>query len=179
MGYPLARVQRSLSCKQKGSQNRTKARHRGANVHAKLADQRRDATHKLSTQLIHENQAIAAESLQIKNLLKNRKLAKAISDVGWHQITQQLAYKAEPYWRDFVQTNGIPARSAVFTVAICHITDKMPLNIRTWDCPACGTQGIDRGINAVRNTLQAGKAMLVGADKLRQYEKNTMGLTGD
>ena len=174
----LARVQRNLSRKQKGSQNRAKARHRVAKVHAKLADQRRDATHKLSTQLIHENQVIAAESLPVKNLLKNRSLAKAISDVGWHQLTQQLAYKAERYGRDFVQIDKwYPSSKRCFHCG--HITEKMPLNVRTWDCPHCGTQGIDRDVNAARNILQSGKAILAGADKLRQHEKTTtVGLTG-
>ena len=149
-----------------------------AKVHAKLADQRRDATHKLSTQLIHENQVIAAESLPVKNLLKNSSLAKAISDVGWYQLTQQLAYKAERYGRDFVQIDKwYPSSKRCFHCG--HITEKMPLNVRTWDCPHCGTQGIDRDVNAARNILQSGKAILAGADKLRQHEKTTtVGLTG-
>ena len=173
----LARAQRSLSHKRKGSNNRAKARHWVAKVYAKLADQRRDATHKLSTQLIHENQVIAAESLQVKNLLKNRSLSKAISDVGWHQLTQQLAYKAERYGRDFVQIDKwYPSSKRCFHCG--HIIDNMPLNIRTWNCPSCGTQGIDRDVNAARNILQSGKAILAGADKLRQHEKTTVGLTG-
>lgn len=173
----LARAQRRLSRKQNGSQNRAKARLRVAKVHGKLADQRRDATHKLSTQLIHENQVIAAESLQIKNMVKNRSLAKAISDVGWHQLTQQLAYKAERYGRDFVQIDKwYPSSKRCFHCG--HITDNMPLNVRTWDCPSCGTQGIDRNVNAARNILQSGKAILAGADKLRQHEKTTAGLAG-
>ncbi|WP_427047053.1 RNA-guided endonuclease InsQ/TnpB family protein [Halomonas casei] len=173
----LARAQRQLSRKKKGSNNRAKARHRVAKVHAKLADQRRDATHKLPTQLIHENQVIAAESLQIKNMVKNRSLAKAISDVGWHQLTQQLTYKAERYGRDFVQIDKwYPSSKRCFHCG--HITDNMPLNIRTWNCPSCGTQGIDRDVNAARNILQSGKAILAGADKLRQHEKTTVGLTG-
>ena len=172
----LARAQRILSRKQKGSNNRAKARLQVAKVHAKLADQRRDATHKLSTQLIYENQVIAAESLQVKNLLKNHSLAKAISDVGWHQLTQQLVYKAERYGRDFVQIDKwYPSSKRCFHCG--HITEKMPLNVRTWDCPACGTQGIDRDVNAARNILQSGKAILAGADKLRQHEKTTVGLT--
>lgn len=64
---------------------------------AQRADQRRDATHKLTTQLIHENQVVAGESLQVKNLLQNRSLAKALSDVGWYPLTLQFAYKAEWY----------------------------------------------------------------------------------
>ncbi|MGM0926557.1 MAG: RNA-guided endonuclease InsQ/TnpB family protein [Pseudomonadota bacterium] len=173
----LGRAQRALSRKQRGSNNRAKARLKVARLHAKRADQRRDATHKLTTQLIHENQVIAAESLQVKNLLQNRSLSKAISDVGWHQITLQLAYKAEWYGRDFVQIDKwYPSSKRCFHCG--YIAESMPLNVRTWDCPACGTQGIDRDVNAARNILQAGKAILVGADKLRHHEKTTVGHTG-
>ncbi|MWJ29059.1 IS200/IS605 family element transposase accessory protein TnpB [Halomonas sp. ZH2S] len=173
----LTLAQRNLSRKQKGSNNRAKARLQVAKIHATLADQRQDATHKLSTQLIHENQVIAAESLQVKNLLKNRSLAKAISDVSWGELVRQLDYKAQRCGRDFVQIDKwYPSSKRCFHCG--HITDKMPLNVRTWDCSACGTQGIDRDINAARNILQAGKAILVGADKLRQHEKKTtVGLT--
>ena len=66
-------------------------------AHAQRADQRRDATHKLTTQLIHENQVVTGESLQVKNLLQNRSLARALSDVGWHTLTLQFAYKAKWY----------------------------------------------------------------------------------
>ncbi|MGM0926580.1 MAG: RNA-guided endonuclease InsQ/TnpB family protein [Pseudomonadota bacterium] len=173
----LARAQQALSRKQRGSNNRAKARLRVARLHAKRADQRRDATHKLTTQLIRENQVIAAESLQVKSLLQNRSLSKAISDVGWHQITLQLAYMAEWYGRDFVQIDKwYPSSKRCFHCG--YIAESMPLNVRTWDCPACGTQGIDRDVNAARNILQAGKAILVGADKLRHHEKTTVGHTG-
>ncbi|MBB3190994.1 IS605 OrfB family transposase [Halomonas cerina] len=148
-----------------------------ARLHTKRADQRRDATHKLTTQLIHENQVIAAESLQVKNLLQNRSLSKAISDVGWHQLTCQLAYKAEWYGRDFVQIDkGYPSSKRCFHCG--YIADTMPLDIRRWDCSACGTRGIDRDINAARNILKAGKAILAGADKLRHHEQTTVGHTG-
>nr|WP_244208638.1 transposase [Halomonas andesensis] len=142
-----------------------------------MADQRRDATHKLSTQLIHENQVIVAESLQIKNLLKNHSLAKAISDVGWHQLTQQLAYKAERCGRDVVQIDKWYLHSKR-CFHCCHITGKMLRNVCTWDYPSCATQGNDRDVNAACNILQAGKAFLAGAGKLRQHEKTTVGLTG-
>jgi len=173
----LARAQCRLSRKKKGSANRAKAKLKVARIHARIADQRRDFAHKLTTQLIHENQVVAAESLQVKNMLKNRSLAKAISNVGWHQITTMLAYKAQWYGRDFVQIDKwYPSSKRCFHCG--HIADTMPLNVRTWDCPACGTQRIDRDVNAARNILQAGKAILAGADKLREHEKTTVGLTG-
>ena len=173
----LARAQRRLSRKKKGSANRAKAKLKVARIHARIADQRQDFAHKLTTQLIHENQVVAAESLQVKNMLKNRSLAKAISNVGWHQITTMLAYKAEWYGRDFVQIDKwYPSSKRCH--ACGHLTDTLPLSVRHWDCPACGARH-DRDINAAKNILKEGKAILAGADKLREHEqKTTVGRTG-
>ncbi len=172
----LARAQRHLSRKQKGSANRAKAKLKVARIHARIADQRLDFAHKLTTQLIHENQVVAAESLQVKNLLKNRSLAKAISNVGWHQITTMLAYKAQWYGRSFVQIDKFYP-SSKRCHACGHLADAMPLSVRQWDCPACGTRH-DRDVNAAKNILKAGKAILAGADKLREHENTTAGHAG-
>lgn len=167
----LARAQRSLSRKKRGSANRAKAKLKVARIHAKIADQRQDFAHKLTTQLIHENQVVAAESLQVKNMLKNRSLAKAISNVGWHQITTMLGYKAEWYGRDFVQIDKwYPSSKRCH--ACGHISDAMPLTVRVWDCPTCHAHH-DRDINAAKNILKAGKAILAGADRLREHEQKT------
>lgn len=172
----LARAQRSLSRKEKGSANRAKAKLKVARIHARIADQRRDFAHKLTTQLIHENQVVAAESLQVKNMLKNRSLAKAISNVGWHQMTSMLTYKAQWYGRDFVQIDRwYPSSKRCH--ACGHLSDTLALSVRHWDCPACGA-GHDRDVNAAKNILKAGKAILAGADKLREHEKTTVGRTG-
>lgn len=167
----LARAQRRLSRKQKGSANRTKAKLRVARIHARIADQRNDFAHKLSTRLIRENQVVAMESLQVKNMLKNPSLAKAISNVGWYQLTNMLAYKAEWYGRSFVQIDKWYPSSK--RCHVCgHLSDAMPLSVRFWDCPTCGTQH-DRDINAANNILKAGKAILAGADKLREHQRTT------
>ncbi|RCV92200.1 RNA-guided endonuclease InsQ/TnpB family protein [Vreelandella rituensis] len=159
----LARAQRQLSRKQKGSNNRAKAKQKVARRHAKIADTRLDHLHKLTRQIVNENQVICAESLTVKNMIKNRSLAKAISDVGWGELVRQLDYKAAWAGRQFVQIDRWYPSSKR-----CHgcgfVVESLPLNVRTWDCPDCGTQGIDRDINAARNILQAGTALLAGAE---------------
>ncbi|QNI01953.1 IS200/IS605 family element transposase accessory protein TnpB [Halomonas sp. SH5A2] len=159
----LARAQRHLSRKQKGSNNRAKAKQKVARCHAKMADTRLDHLHKLTRQIVNENQVIAAESLQIKSMVKNRHLSKAISDVGWGELVRQLEYKAAWADRQFVQIDRWYPSSKR-----CHgcgyVMESLPLNVRTWDCPGCGTQRIDRDVNAAHNILKAGTALLAGAE---------------
>ena len=170
----LARAQRSLCRKKKGSKNRAKARLKVARIHAKVGDSRKDWSHKLTTQLIRENQVISAESLQVKNMVKNHCLAKAIHDVGWSEITRQLEYKAKWYGRTFVQINRFYPSSK--RCSCCgHILQKLDLATRQWTCPECGTSH-DRDINAAINIREAGLAILAGAEMLRSHEKNTAGL---
>lgn len=172
----LAKAQKRLFRKQNGSNNRKKARFKVAKIHARISDKRIDYAHKLTTKIVNENQVIAVESLQIKNLIRNRKLSKAISDVGWHQIIRMLEYKSAWYGRSFVQIDKFYPSSK--RCSVCgYISAKMPLNIRLWECPECLVNH-DRDINAAKNILKAGKAILAGAEILRVHEKTTVGYTG-
>lgn len=169
----LAKAQRLLSRKQKGSKNRAKARVKVARVHAKIADSRNDWTHKLTTQLTLENQMVFAESLAVKNMVKNHCLAKAIHDVGWSGITSQLEYKAKWYGRTFVQIGRFYPSSK--RCSCCgHTLQALDLSVREWKCPECGAQH-NRDINAAINIKEAGLAILAGADMLRKHEQDNTG----
>lgn len=153
----LAKLQRRLARKKKGSKNRTKARLKVAKLHAKIADIRKDFIHKLSTRLIHENQVIAIETLAVSNMKKNRKLAKSIGDAGWAEFVRQLEYKAKWYGREVIKIDRWYPSSK--RCSDCGYTaEKMPLNVRQWTCPECGVNH-DRDINAARNILAAGLAV--------------------
>jgi putative transposase len=161
----LRRVQKALSRKQKGSQNRHKARLKVAKVHQEITDARKDFLHKLTTQLVRENQTIAVENLAVKNMLRNHKLAQAISDASWGELIRQLEYKCQWYGRNLVKIDRWFPSSK--TCGHCgHIVEKLPLNIREWDCPNCGTKH-DRDINAARNILAAGLAVSVCGANIR------------
>jgi putative transposase len=159
----LRKAQKALSRKQKGSNNRHKASVKVAKVHAKISDARNDFLHKLTTRLVRENQLIAVEDLSVKNMVKNKKLALSISDASWGELVRQLEYKCNWYGRTFVKIDRwFPSSKRC---GYCgHIVDKLPLNMREWDCPKCGTHH-DRDINASKNILAAGLAVSVcGAD---------------
>jgi putative transposase len=167
----LRRAQKALSRKQKDSRNRDKARLKVAKIHAQIRDSRQDFLHKLTTRLVRENQTIVAESLAVKNMVKNPKLAKAISDAGWGELTRQLAYKALWYGRNFVQLDRwFPGFKTCFKCG--HIAEKLPLNVREWDCPKCNTHH-DRDENAAINHLAAGLAVLVCGATVRPEESKS------
>lgn len=153
----LAKLQRRLAKKQKGSKNRAKARLKVARLHAKIADARRDFLHKLSTRLINENQVIAIESLSVSNMQKNRCLSKSISDASWSEFVRQLEYKARWYGRELIGIDRWYPSSK--RCSDCGYTmPKMPLSVREWVCPECGSIH-DRDVNAARNVLAAGLAV--------------------
>ena len=168
----LTRAQKALSRKQKGSNNRHKARLKVAKVHQEIADARKDNLHKLTTRLVRENQTIAVEDLAVKNLVKNRKLAQAISDASWGELVRQLEYKCDWYGRTLIKIDRwFPSSKRCGNC--CHIVAKMPLNIREWDCPNCGTHH-DRDINAAKNILAAGLAVLVCGATVRPEQSKSV-----
>jgi len=172
----LAKRQREQAKKKKGSKNRNKARLKVARLHAKIADTRRDFQHKLSTRLIHENQVICVESLAVKNMLKNHKLAKAIQDVGWSEFVRQLEYKAVWYGRTVVRMDRFYPSSK--TCSACgHLLEDLPLEVRAWTCPDRGTSH-DRDINAAWNMLTAGLAALNACGGTVRRGKRKLGHAG-
>jgi len=157
----LAKAQRRLAKKQKGSKNRAKARKKVARIHARIRDRRRDFLHKLSTRLIRENQTICVETLAVKNMVKNHALAKAISEVGWSEFVSQLEYKAQWYGRTLVKIDKwYPSSKRCFDCG--HLLDSLSLETRHWVCPECGVAH-DRDVNAARNIHVAGLAIVEGS----------------
>jgi putative transposase len=149
----LKRTQKALARKQKGSNNRKKAQVQVAKVYAQIADARKDFLHKLTTQILRENQTIVVEDLAIKNMMKNHKLAFAISDASWGELIRQLSYKCEWYGRELIKIDRwFPSSKRCGNCG--HIINELPLNIREWECPKCGTNH-DRDINAAKNILAA------------------------
>ena len=152
----LARFQRKLSRKQKGGNNRNKARIKVARIHARIADTRKDFLHKLSTRIIRENQTVSVEDLNVAGMQKNRKLAKSISDASWSEFVRQLEYKASWYGRSFVKISRWYPSSQICS-ACGHLDGKKALKVRRWTCSSCGTI-LDRDINAAKNINTAGLA---------------------
>ena len=154
----LAKYQRRLAKKKLGSSNRLKAKRKVARIHAKISDCRSDNLHKLSHKLINENQVVCAENLAVKNMIKNPKLAKAIADASWGEFTRQLEYKASWYGRTYVEI-GRFFPSTKRCSCCGFVKENMPLDVRIWECPEC-KETHDRDINAARNILAAGLAVL-------------------
>ncbi len=153
----LRRKQKALSRKTKGSNNRYKASIEVAKVHAHIQDARTDFLHKLTTKLVRDNDLIAIEDLAIRNMVKNHKLARSISDASWGEFNRQLEYKCEWYGKELVKIDRyFPSSKRCGNCG--HIVDKLSLDIREWECPKCGTNH-DRDINASRNILAAGLAV--------------------
>lgn len=150
----LRRKQKKLSRCQKGSKRRAKARLLVAKAHENVVNARNDFQHKLSRQLVDENQAIIVETLKVKNLLKNSRLAKHISDARWSRLIEMLEYKSEHAGKRLVKLD--PWYPSSKTCSCCgHKLETLSLSTRTWSCPSCLVEH-DRDLNAALNIKQQG-----------------------
>ncbi|WP_326550316.1 RNA-guided endonuclease InsQ/TnpB family protein [Micromonospora sp. NBC_01813] len=166
----LARAQRNLARKARGSANRAKARLAVARVHARIADRRRDHLHKLTTRLVRENQTLVIEDLAVRNMVRLHSLARAISDAGWRQFRTMLGYKADWYGRDLVVVDRwFP--STRLCSACGALAEHLPLTVRSWTC-RCG-QAHDRDVNAARNILAEGLSVIACGGGVRPQRESS------
>jgi putative transposase len=167
----LKSAQRHLSKKVKGSKNRNKQRIKVARLHEKIKNQRSDFLHKVSSKLVHENQVIYIEDLNVKGMMKNRHLSKSIADVSWGEFARQLKYKAKWNGSIVVQIGRFEPSSKLCSTVGCnfkHTKESLPLSVREWTCPCCGVTH-DRDVNAAKNVEQIGR----DTTELKPVEKLT------
>lgn len=167
----LARAQRALSRKEQGSKNRIKARTRVARIHARIADRRRDFLHRLTTRLVRENQTLVIEDLTIANMMRNRRLARSISDAAWRELRSMLEYKTAWYGRELIAVDRwFPSSKLCSACGV--IADALPLSVREWTCESCGTAH-DRDGNAAVNLLAAGLAAAACGADVRPHRESS------
>jgi putative transposase len=159
----LARLEREKARRQRGSTNRDKTRQRVAIAHNKVARTRRDYHHKQALALVRDNQVIHVEDLNIAGMVRNRRLARAISDAGWGRFVRIITEKADRYGRTVHSVSRWLASSKTCSTPGCgHVLGELPLRVREWTCPACGAVH-DRDHNAAKVILAAGRAERLNA----------------
>ena len=155
----LTKEQRKLSKMVKGSNNRNKQRIKVARLHKHIQNQRNDYLHKLSKKIIDENQIICIESLLVKDMMNDSKLARNISDVSWYRLVSMLLYKADWYNRKVIKVPSTYPSSQFCSKCSYKNSITRDLTIRKWTCPKCGSIH-DRDINAAKNILSKGIEIL-------------------
>lgn len=156
-GRNLARYQRRMSRCLPGSRNREKARRKVAAAHRKVRNVRRDFLHRISAQVVRDHDLVAIEDLVVKNMVRNRSLARAISDAGWGEFRVMLGYKAARAGRTLAVIDRWYPSSK--TCSSCgQVLAKLALSTRCWTCQVCRTRH-DRDVNAAKNILAAGRAV--------------------
>jgi putative transposase len=164
----LARYQRRMARCQKGSNNRTKARAKVARAHRKVRAAREDFLHRTSTNLVRDHDVIVIEDLAVSNMVRNRRLARAISDCGWGTFRRMLESKAAKAGRHLIVVDRWYPSSK--TCSDCgHLLAALSLSTRTWHCPSCGARH-DRDINAAKNILAAGLAVTACGGEVRRLD---------
>lgn len=157
----LAREQRKLSRKTKGSNNYAKQRLKVAKVHEKIRNTRLDFTHKMTTELVRENRIVCVESLRVKNMVRNKKLAKHIHDANFSEISRQLEYKSMWYGKTFIKIDQWKPSSKMCSNCGSMFEGKFTLAIREWKCTSCGAEH-DRDMNAATNIMLFGLDVYFG-----------------
>ncbi len=154
----LQRLSKQFSRKQKGSKNREKAKTKLSRLHYQISCIRKDFLHKLSTNLVKKFDVICLENLNVKGMVKNKRLSRAISDLGFYEFKRQLIYKANQQGKRVRELDRFYPSSKTCSCCGFKLQD-LPLNIRNWQCPTCHTEH-DRDINASINILhQADKVL--------------------
>ena len=151
----LKRAQKCLSRRQKGSSNWEKQRLKVARTHERVSDQRKDFLQKLSTALVRENQTICVEDLNVKGMVKNRHLARSVSDVSWSKFLSMLEYKGAWYGTKIIRVSRWYPSSQVCSECGYQNPAVKDLKVREWTCPSCHAHH-DRDVNAARNILREG-----------------------
>jgi putative transposase len=163
----LKRKQQQLSRKQEGSSNRKRARLKVANVHRKITNCRGDFLHKLSRRIVNENQVIVVENLNVKGMMQNHKLAKAIHQVGWGMFCTMLKYKAEAEGKVYQEVDRFFPSSKTCHVCLDRV-GSLPLDVRQWTCEKCQTTH-DRDVNAAINLRDEGLRILTSGTGDKAY----------
>jgi putative transposase len=154
----LKKAQKALSRKRKGSKNRNKARLKVAKIHETIADIRRDGLHKLTTDLVRQNQTIVIEDLNVRGMMANHSLAGAVADSAWGEFARMLEYKCAWYGRILIRiSRWYPSSKTCSTPDCGYVNHALTLDDREWTCPACGVTH-DRDTNASKNILAVGLA---------------------